>query len=107
MIVEFTVGDTGPVLTFDVNASLVGATSVEVHILRPDLTVVTKTLATGVTVTDPANGLGSSSWAAGDLNQPGVYLVEVQVIFASGIKQTFIRDSSGQKARFEVRMEYA
>lgn len=80
----FTIGDTAPALTGTVNADLTGATQVA-HIRKPDGTVLTKT----ATATDALNGAWSATWAVGDLDQPGRYLVELQVTFAGGLIQTF------------------
>lgn len=81
---EFTVGDTAPDLTGTVNADLTGAT-VELHIRKPDQTVLTKA---GI-VTDAATGAWSYTWATGDLGTPGVWTVEAQVTYSNERVQTF------------------
>lgn len=80
----FTTGDTGPALAGDVNADLTGA-SVELHIRKPDGTVLTEPAV----ITDPTAGAWSRAWAPGDLDKDGIWRVEAQVTFASGIVQTF------------------
>lgn len=80
----FTVGDTAPALTGTTNADLTGAT-LAAHIRKPDGTVLTKT----ATATDAVNGAWSSAWAAGELDQHGRHMVELQVTFAGGLIQTF------------------
>lgn len=94
----YTVGDTAPALTGTVNANLAGATLL-VNIARPDGTVFSHS----ATVTDATTGAWSMQLAAGDLNQSGVYRVEVQVTFNGGAVQTFAFDASAQSNTFYVR----
>jgi hypothetical protein len=102
MATPYTVGDTSPALTGTVSASLVGAT-VEVHISRPDATVITH----AGTVVNAALGSWSMALVAGDLNQSGTYRVEVQVTFAGGAVQTFYYDTEGNYGHFTVRDQIA
>jgi len=106
-----TVGDTAPTLTGSINADATGATG-EIHIRRPDATVIERA------VTFPVTGPTESTWSAvlqtGDLNQgsdlpPGAeYQLELEVTFASGKIQTYIRDpATGRSTYFLVRNQYA
>lgn len=100
MSTPYTVGDTAPNLTGTVNADLTGATATA-HVARPDASVFTH----AVTVSSPT--ATSSSWSmtlvTGDLNQAGVYRVEVEVLFSNGKTQTFAFDADGQYNHFTVR----
>lgn len=81
----FTVGDTGPSLEGDVNASLVGA-SVQLHIRKPSGEV----LSPAATITgDGSAGTWTYEWTAGDLDEAGTWAVEAQVTFGGGAVQTF------------------
>jgi len=106
-----TVGDTAPTLTGTINADATGATG-ELHIRRPDATVIERA------VTFPTTGPTESTWSAnlqtGDLNQgsdlpPGAeYQLELEVTFAGGKIETFVKDpTSGRPAYFLVRNQYA
>jgi hypothetical protein len=94
----YTVGDTAPALTGNVNVNLTGAT-VEVHVSRPGGTVFSR----AGTVTGAATGAWSLQLITGDLTEAGVYRVEVQVIFSGGAIQTFAFDTDGQSNVFTVR----
>jgi uncharacterized lipoprotein NlpE involved in copper resistance len=102
MTLTLTTGDTAPALTGTVNADLTGATA-EVHIKRPDRTVLTK----AATITDAETGAWSIEWDGADLAQSGHHYVEVEVTFASGDIQTFSANSRGEATRFSVRSQYA
>ena len=97
-----TVGDTAPTITGTASANLTGAT-LELHIKRPDKTVVTKAAA----IVDGAAGTWSATLGAGDLNQAGTYYTELQVTFSNGKVQSFKRGSDNALASFWVDPEYA
>jgi len=94
----YTVGDTAPTITGTVNADLSGA-SLVVNVARPDGTVFTHT----GTATTPLAGKWSCTLAAGDLNQAGIYRVEVQVTYSDTTVQTFAFDTDEQFNNFPVR----
>jgi len=58
--------------------------SVEIHIEKPDDTVITDDTNGGVTVTDAANGKVKYEFASGDLDRPGRYRYEWQITFGGG-----------------------
>ena len=83
------VGDTAPALTgrlttAGVPKDVTGAT-LEVHIAKPDATVLTR----AATVTAALTGDWSMAWQTGDLAQAGGYRVEVQVTYSNTTLQTF------------------
>lgn len=83
-LLVLTVDDTAPDLTGTVNATLVGATA-QVHVRRPDRTVVTN----AADIADGGDGAWAMTWQDGDLDQPGVYEVELEVTFSNNQVQTF------------------
>lgn len=87
MSLELTTGDTAPTLTGTVNADLTGAT-IAIHILKPDGTVINR----AGTIVSPSGGTWSLAFINGDLSASGTYLVEVEVTFSGGAKQTFRKD---------------
>ena len=97
----YTQGDTGPDLPLTLHSTpetpLTGATAV-VHVRRPGGTTLIKAGPDVAFVA--ADRLAVVTWAAGDLNVPGVYEVEVQVTYSSGQIQTFAG------ATFSVRPEF-
>lgn len=95
-VLELTVGDTAPTLTFTVNADITGAT-LEIHVRRPDGTTFTRPAG----VVDGPAGRGSSTLTTGNLNQAGRYYLEVQVTFSGGAIQTF-RKKAGRDVSFLV-----
>jgi hypothetical protein len=101
----YTVGDTAPALSGTVNADLTGAT-LEVHVRRPDATVITKT-ATSSDESATSSTWTAEDWAVDDLSVVGRHLFEVEVTFAGGAVQTFVLDSDGLPAEFFVRNQYA
>lgn len=98
MSTPYTVGDTAPALTGNVNVNLTGA-AVEVHVSRPDATVFSR----AGTIVGAATGAWSFQLIAGDLTLAGVYRIEVQVTFSGGTIQTFAFDTAGQSNVFTVR----
>lgn len=105
-----TVGDTAPTLTGTINADATGASG-ELHARRPDGTVFERA------VTFPTTGASSSTWSAvlqngdltlgSDLGLGAEYGIEVEVTFASGKIQTFVRDADDKPTVFYVRNQYA
>lgn len=97
-----TVNDTAPVLTGTVNAVITGAT-LAIHVKKPDGTLINRagTIVSGVA------GTWSLALQAGDLNQSGVYLVEVQVTYSGGSIQTFAHNTRSAPESFTVRNELA
>lgn len=90
MTTTYTVGDlerplSGTLTDGGVPLDLTAATGVTVHIRRPDRTVI----ARPATVAAPATGVWSMPWQAGDLNAPGNYALEVQVMWGANRPQTF------------------
>lgn len=104
MPTPYTVGDTAPNLTGTINADGTGASGTA-HVARPDGTVFSHS----VTFSSPTPTLTSWSMVlvAGDLNQAGVYRVEVEVLFSNGKIQTFYFDGDGQYSNFPVRDQIA
>lgn len=100
MIPMLTVGDTGPVLEGTVNADLVGA-ELEVHIVRPDLTVIEREATGG------EDGAWTAELVEGDLTMAGQHLVEVEVTYSNGKTQTFAKATTGMNVWFHVREQYA
>lgn len=83
------VGDTEPSLTGAVTSNgtaldVSAASAIEVHIQRPDGTV----LSSLATVTAPASGGWARIWDEGDLNKPGTYQVEIEITWPGGRQQT-------------------
>ena len=97
-----TVGDTTS-LTGSVNADLTGATGVEVHLKRPDASVIERE----ADVVDAVEGDWTFDLIVGDLDQAGTYRIEVKVTFSNGEQQTFGTDRSGKEITFKVRNFYA
>lgn len=111
MPLQLVQGDTAPVLTFNLNANLTGATAVA-HIRRTDPTattvVFTKSVTVGtITIGPPAVSACSVDWATGDLAYLGTHYLEVQVTFSSGKIQTFHIGTDDQSVRFTVRKQIA
>jgi hypothetical protein len=72
-------------LTGSVNANVTGAT-LELHLKKPDGTVVDKT----PTVTNALTGAWTSGkFAAGEIDIAGLWYVEVEVTYSGGAVQTF------------------
>ena len=83
------VDDTEPPLTGTVTSSgtaldVTVAEAVDVHIHRPDGTVLNRPAV----VTSPGTGAWSFPWETGDLNTRGTYRVEVQITWPGGRPQT-------------------
>ena len=98
---DFTVGDTTPALTGTTGTNLAGAT-IELHLSKPDSTVITKKDTDGLELTDPTTGAWSCPWADGDLDQPGTWRVELQVTYSGGGTQSFNRTAAGDYVTFGV-----
>ncbi len=103
---SFTVGDLEPPLAGVLEDGVPGqlrpvdlttAEAISVHIIRPDKSVV----VLAATIVDAEAGTWIAPWQDGNLNLPGRYLVEVQVLWPGGRPQTFGR------VAFYVRREYA
>jgi hypothetical protein len=75
MMLPHTIGDS-EILAGSVAANLENAT-IEVHVRRPDGTVVTSTEATGTN-----GGAWQAQFTAGDFDQLGWHELEVQVTFS-------------------------
>jgi hypothetical protein len=91
------VGDTeSPIedqLTNDgTNTDISGFQSVEIHIEKPDGTVITADDTGNVTVGNSPEGLVKYDFQAGDLDQQGRYFYEWQVTFGDGGILTFPGD---------------
>lgn len=88
-----TTGDTSPDLTGTcttelggvVTAANITGAALALHFKKPSGATVTKT---GVIVNGAA-GTWSYTWVAGDLDEPGVWWMEVQVTYSGGRVQTF------------------
>lgn len=87
---SYTVGDKGIAIhgqCLDGTAAtdLTGSTT-ELHIRKPDGTVLTRT----ATITEPTTGQWQYTWGAGELTEPNHWQIEAQVTSADGsIAQTF------------------
>lgn len=101
----WTVGDlepplAGTCLNGDQPVDLSTATVVEVHVKRPDGTVISRPVTSTV-----APGDWIFFLQEGDLNMPGAYRLEVQVTWPGGRPQTFT-NGNGAPA-FTVRSQIA
>jgi hypothetical protein len=81
-------GDTTPALTGQATSAGVGvdltsSVSVEVHVVRPDGTLITR-----APVYAGTSGAWSLAWLAGELDLAGVYVTELEVTWPAGL-QTF------------------
>lgn len=78
-------------LTDDVGKSvnISGFNDVEIHIVKPDETVITDNTAGNVVVDDAENGHVSYDFQGGDLDQTGQYEYEWEVTFSDGGNETF------------------
>jgi len=82
------VGDTAPSISFDMNVSTVGATSVTFRMENAASGIV-KIAAGTVTMDDQANGIGHYDWQTADTDTKGHFRGEVRVVYASGKIQRF------------------
>ena len=80
-------GDLAPKLTIDTNADVTGATSKLVKIRKLHSTTIQSHTLT--TVGDPTLGILEYQWVAPDTDEPGTYLIEAVVTFASGAIERF------------------
>jgi hypothetical protein len=100
-----TVGDTAPNLTGTFAADGTAASAVA-NVARPDGTVFSHAVV--LTNPTPSSTAWSMPFSDGDLNQAGVYRVELQVTFGGGGgTQTFYFDADGQYNYFPVRDQIA
>lgn len=88
---NWTANDLEPPLTGNVMVDLTAATTVTVHIRRPDGTVIGR----AVTLGDQTAAAGSWSMplVAGDLSLPGGYTVEIEAMWQADRPQTFRQPS--------------
>lgn len=89
----WTVGDTARDLSGHVtstvgtvtsNVDISSASSVEIHIERPDHTVISRDVTHSGT-----DGSWSMPWQTGDLTLKGTYSIEIQVTWGDGKIETF------------------
>ena len=89
---------TGTCTSAGTAANLTGVTAMVVHVLRPDRTVISRSVLPGATL---ATGAWSLTWQAGDLAVIGEHTVEVEVMWPGSRPQTF------PGGRFTVQPEIA
>ena len=72
--------DIGTRLRTTLNVSLAGYSTIEYKIKKPSGTTITKTC----NVEDVVNGIIYYDIINGDLDEPGTYLIQTQIVFSNG-----------------------
>lgn len=96
-VVGDTEGDIKDQLLADGSAEdISGFQSVELHLEKPDESVVTADDSGAVTVEDSPNGIVSYQFQSGDLDQQGRYRYEWEVTYGDGEVLTFPGEDMGK-----------